>query len=103
NMRLIEEDSVEMRVSRQESYEQRTVATSDVNDATEGREVVGCGHCHGGHPGASGHGGVEVGSVFRMLCNLGEGIGDATLPERRRSGADAVLELLPRVLDLNSR
>jgi hypothetical protein len=41
DMWLVEDDSVEMRVSRQDSYEQRTAATSDVNDGTEGREVGG--------------------------------------------------------------
>jgi hypothetical protein len=38
NVRLIVDDSVEMRVSRQDSYEQRTVATSDVNDGTKGEK-----------------------------------------------------------------
>ena len=54
-------------MAREDAGEERAVAAADIDDAAEGRKVIGRGYGDGGVLGEIGHGGIEVGGFVRML------------------------------------
>ena len=83
DVRLIEDDSLQMGMGGQDAYQQRSVSASDIDDRAERREVVGGRNGDRGHASEVSHGGIEVRRVVGALGDLGEGITEATLAEHR--------------------